>query len=112
LFLIRLWNLKPTASHPAIIPFFVRKLPFLFIVLLLQLDKIEAQPRGIDKNIVMDFFQNMAYDDAIHYLLDAEKTDSLNIQILGYLGYAYHMNDDVSNAGRYYQKMLNVDSGK
>lgn len=88
----------------------MRKLSFLLIVLLSQLDKLNAQPPRIDKNIVIDLFQNMQYEDAISYLLAAEKTDSVNLQILGYLGYAYHMNDDMNNAGRYYQKMLNIDS--
>lgn len=88
----------------------MRKLSWLFIVLLFQIDKAEAQSPRVDKNIVMDFFQNMEYEDAISYLLAAEKIDSLNLQILGYLGYAYHMNDDLSNASRYYQKMLDVDS--
>ena len=69
-----------------------------------------AQPPRIDKNIVMDFFQNMEYEDAISYLLAAQRVDSLNLQLLGYLGYAYQMNDDLSNASRYYQKMLDVDS--
>lgn len=58
----------------------------------------------------MDFFQNMQYEDAISYLLASERVDSLNLQILGYLGYAYHMNDELSNASRYYQKMLDIDS--
>jgi tetratricopeptide (TPR) repeat protein len=88
----------------------MRKLSFLFIVLVFQIKNICAQPPRIDKNIVMDFFQNMEYEDAISYLLAAEKVDHLNLQILGYLGYAYHMNDDLSNASRYYQKMLDVDS--
>jgi tetratricopeptide (TPR) repeat protein len=88
----------------------MRKLSFLFIVLVFQIKNICAQPPRIDKNIVMDFFQNMQYEDAINYLLAAEKTDSLNLQILGYLGYAYNMNDDLTNASKNYQKMLDVDS--
>jgi tetratricopeptide (TPR) repeat protein len=89
----------------------MRKWSFLFIAFLFQIFKICAQPPRIDKNIVMDFFQNMQYEEAISYLTAAEKLDSLNLQILGYLGYAYHMNDDLNNAAKYYQKMLNVDSG-
>jgi tetratricopeptide (TPR) repeat protein len=88
----------------------MRKLSLLFIVLIFQLDKAGAQPPRVDKNIVMDFFQNMEFEDAISYLLTVEKMDSLNLQTLGYLGYAYHMNDDLSNASKYYQKMLNIDS--
>lgn len=88
----------------------MRKLSFLIIALLFQIHKISAQPPRFDKNIVMDLFQNMQYEDAIDYLLAAEKTDSLNMQILGYLGYAFHMNEDQSNASKCYQKMLNIDS--
>jgi len=89
---------------------YMKNFSFLFIVLLFQVEKISAQPPRVDKNIVMDLFQNMQYEDAISYLLAAEKTDSLNLQTLGYLGYAYQMNDDYNNAGRYYQKMLDIDS--
>jgi tetratricopeptide (TPR) repeat protein len=88
----------------------MKKMPFLFIVLFFQVEQIDGQSPHVDKNIVMDLFQNMEYEDAISYLLPAEKMDSSNMQILGYLGYAYHMNDDLRNAGKYYQKMLDVDS--
>jgi tetratricopeptide (TPR) repeat protein len=88
----------------------MKKLPFLLILLLSQPGKINAQPSPVDRNIVMDFFQNMQYEEAISYLLAAEKNDSANLQILGYLGYAYYMDDDMNHAGMYYQKMLDVDS--
>jgi len=88
----------------------MRKLSFLFIVGLFQTGKIKAQPPRVDKNIVINFFQNMQYEEAISYLLTAEKEDSLDLQILGYLGYAYYMDDDLGNASKYYQKMLDVDS--
>jgi tetratricopeptide (TPR) repeat protein len=88
----------------------MRKLSFSFIIFLIQLSVTYAQSFRIDKNIVMDHFQNMQYEDAISYLHAAEKLDSLNLQILGYLGYAYHMNDDLATASRYYQKMLDIDS--
>jgi len=88
----------------------MKNFSFLFIVLLFHLNKISAQPPRVDKTIVMDLFQNMQYEDAISYLLAAEKTDSLNLQVLGYLGYAYQMNDDLGNASKYYQRMLDIDS--
>jgi tetratricopeptide (TPR) repeat protein len=72
---------------------------------------LTAQSPVPDKNKVMDFFQNMQYEEAIRYLLTAEKIDSVNLQTLGYLGYAYQQNDDLNNASKYYQKMLDVDSG-
>lgn len=87
----------------------MKKISFLLFVLLSQIDRVNAQAQP-DRNIVMEFFQNMQYEDAITYLLAAQKTDSLNLQTLGYLGYAYYMDDDMANANIYYQKMLDVDS--
>ena len=89
--------------------FDMKKISYLLIVLLFQLDRVNAQSQ-VDRSVVMEFFQNMQYEDAISYLLAAQKTDSLNLQTLGYLGYAYYMDDDETNANKYYQKMLDVDS--
>jgi len=72
--------------------------------------RVAAQSPLPDKNKVMDFFQNMQYEEAISYLLTVEKADSVNLRTLGYLGYAYRLNDDLNNASIYYQKMLDVDS--
>ena len=44
----------------------------------------------------MIFFQNQQYDDAISYLTALESKDSTNLQLLGFLGYANHMNDNNS----------------
>lgn len=87
----------------------MKKLSYLLIVLLFQLNRVDAQSQ-VDRNVVMDLFQNMQYEDAISYLLAAQKADTLNLQTLGYLGYAYYMDDDMANANKYYQKMLDVDS--
>jgi tetratricopeptide (TPR) repeat protein len=88
----------------------MKKISILLTVLLFEAGKTDAQSPLVDRNIVMDFFQNMQYDEAISYLHVAQKKDSVNLQILGYLGYAYYMDDDMNNAGIYYQKMLDVDS--
>lgn len=71
----------------------MRKLSCVIITFLL-IGSIAAQSPVPDKNKVMDFFQNMQYEEAISYLLTAEKMDSVNLQTLGYLGYAYQQNDD------------------
>jgi tetratricopeptide (TPR) repeat protein len=89
----------------------MRNLSCVIIILLFQMGRITAQSPVPDKNKVMDFFQNMQYEEAISYLLTVEKMDSVNLQTLGYLGYAYQQNDDLNNASKYYQKMLDVDSG-
>lgn len=87
----------------------MKKLSYLLILLSLAV-KVTAQSQLVDRNIIMDFFQNMQYEEAVSYLLAAEKKDTANLQVLGYLGYAYYMDDDMSRAGIYYQKMLNIDS--
>ncbi|AEW00324.1 Tetratricopeptide TPR_1 repeat-containing protein [Niastella koreensis GR20-10] len=88
----------------------MRILPCILVIMIVQAGHAAAQSPVPDKNKVMDFFQNMQYEEAISYLLTIEKIDSVNLQTLGYLGYAYQQNDDQNNAGKYYQKMLDVDS--
>jgi len=104
---IILWKLTSPASNRFQL---MKKISFLLAALLFQTGKTDAQSPFVDRNIVMEYFQNMQYEDAISYLHAAEKKDSLNLQILGYLGYAYSMDDDMNNASIYYQKMLDVDS--
>jgi tetratricopeptide (TPR) repeat protein len=89
----------------------MRKSPCFLFLLLLQLGNAAAQSPVPDKNKVMDYFQNMQYEEAISYLLTLEKMDSVNLQTLGYLAYACQQNDDANKAGKYYQKMLDIDSG-
>jgi len=68
------------------------------------------QSTNIDKNRVMEFFQNQQYDEAINYLMPLASHDSNNIQLLHYLGYANYMNDDMKSAEKYYQTIFNIDS--
>jgi len=69
-----------------------------------------AQPRPIDKNKVMDYFQNQQFDEAVAYLSPALAADSSDLTLLGYAGYAYYMNDHNEEAAGCYQRMLGVDS--
>lgn len=69
-----------------------------------------AQSGTVDKNKVMDFFQNQQFDEALSYLLPAVLTDTQNIQLLGYLGYANYMSDNTKAAEKYYQDIFNIDS--
>lgn len=71
---------------------------------------INAQSAAIDKNKVMDFFQNQQFDEAIIYLNPAAVIDTQNIQLLSYLGYANYMNDNAKAAEKYYTKVFNIDS--
>jgi tetratricopeptide (TPR) repeat protein len=69
-----------------------------------------AQPKPIDKNKVMDYFQNQQFDEAVAYLSPALAADSSDLTLLGYAGYAYYMNDHNEEAAGCYQRMLGVDS--
>lgn len=88
----------------------MKKLPLFILIIISGVFNICAQSTAFDKNKVMELFLNMQYDDAIDYLLPAERTDPSNLQLLGFLGYAYNMNEDLANAGQYYGKMLSIDS--
>lgn len=68
-----------------------------------------AQSASIDKNKVMDFFQNQQFDEAISYLNAANVIDSQNTQLFGYLGYAHYMNDNTKIAEDYYRKIITID---
>ena len=69
-----------------------------------------AQSSPIDKNKVMDLFQDQQFDEAISYLLPIAAADTQNIQLLGYLGYANYMTDNTKAAEKYYQGIFNIDS--
>jgi len=82
---------------------------FLLMMVLFQINST-AQSSPVDKNKLMDFFQNQQFDEAINYMLPIETNDSTNIILLGYLGYAYYMNDNIALAKKYYQSIFNLDS--
>jgi tetratricopeptide (TPR) repeat protein len=73
-------------------------------------DQPAAQPRPIDKNKVMDYFQNQQFEEAVAYLAPALAADSSDLTLLGYAGYAYYMNDHSDEAYGCFQRMLGVDS--
>ena len=58
----------------------------------------------------MEYFQNQQFDEVISYLSLAAVEDTQNIQLLGYLGYAYYMNDNTAAAEKYYGAIFNIDS--
>jgi len=86
------------------------KKTFSFLLHVILLSNVNAQSTSVDKNKVLDFFQNQQFDDAISYLSPAASIDSQNIQLLGYLGYANYMNDNSDAAEKYYQQIVNIDS--
>ncbi len=81
---------------------------FLFFVLSFNYNAY-AQT-SLETNKVMGYFSNQQYEEAISYLTTLETRDSGNLQLLGYLAYANHMNDNYVVAENYYKRMLNIDS--
>lgn len=68
------------------------------------------KPWAPDRNIVMDYFQNQQFAEAIDYLQPAFTADSDNINTLAWLGYASYMNDDKPASERYNVRILQLDS--
>jgi tetratricopeptide (TPR) repeat protein len=71
---------------------------------------IEPQSAGFDKGKVMNYFQDQAFDDALHYLTPALASDSNNVSLLGYTGYAFYMNDNKKAAEDCYRHIFRLDS--
>lgn len=71
---------------------------------------VTAQPSAIDKNKVLDYFQEQQFDEAITFLQPVVAGDSSNQQALRYLGYAYYMSENVKAAQQCYKKMFANDS--
>lgn len=71
---------------------------------------LNAQEIAIDKNKVLNYFQDQQFEEAINYLLPLLVRDSGNIQLLGYAGYAYNMSDNARVAADYYERILRIDS--
>ncbi len=80
------------------------------LIVFTSLFQVNASAQSADKNKVMDFFQNQQFEEAINYLNTAVAADTQNIQLLGYLGYAYYMNDNTSLADKYYRQLLRLDA--
>ena len=68
-----------------------------------------AQSSAIDKLKVMEYLQNQQFEEAINYLAPLIVNDSANQQVLGLLGYAHYMNDNIPEAKKYYEseKLIN-----
>jgi tetratricopeptide (TPR) repeat protein len=88
----------------------MRKPVLFFCINALFICHISAQFTTIDKNKVLDFFQNQQFDEAIDYLLPVASMDSDNLQLLGFLGYANFMNEDMPVAEKYYKRIFGIDS--
>ena len=79
-------------------------------MLLFLVVKSFAQPRSVDKETVMKYFQEQEFAEALDLLTPALATDSTDITVLGWAGYAYYMSDRIRESGDCYRRMLTVDS--
>lgn len=65
---------------------------------------------GVDKDKVMDLFQDQQFDEAINYLSPVLRADSDNMPVLTYAGYAYYMEDN--EALTYASRLLDLQPTK
>src|ERR1700742_390240 len=75
-----------------------------------KLGSISRYAGGVDKEKVMDLFQDQQFDEALNYLSPVLESDSSNLPALNYAGYAYYMQDKLVSATACYRKMIAVDS--
>lgn len=83
---------------------------FTLLIGIYCMPSLKAQQVSVDKNKVLDFFQNQQFDEAISYLATGLSSDSGNLQRLGFLGYAYYMSEDYITAEKFYRKMFVIDT--
>jgi tetratricopeptide (TPR) repeat protein len=68
------------------------------------------RPWSPDKSVVMDYFQNQQFTEAIDYLQPAFAADSSNLNTLAWLAYANYMNEDKQASEAYNIRILQLDS--
>jgi len=88
----------------------MRKVLLCFSLDILLIFNALPQSADIDKGKVMSYFQDQAFEEALHYLTPALTSDSNNISLLGYIGYAYYMNDNKKAAEDCYRHIFRLDS--
>jgi len=72
--------------------------------------KSAIKPWSPDKGVVMDYFQNQQFAEAIDYLQPAFAADSSNLSTLSWLAYANYMNEDKQVSEAYNLRILRLDS--
>ncbi|MBE7171562.1 MAG: hypothetical protein INR73_13285 [Williamsia sp.] len=88
----------------------MRRTLFALLTALCCLSSLHAQRVAIDRNKVLDLFQDQQFDEAISYLSADLSSDSSNLQRLGFLGYAYFMTEDYKTAENFYHRLFLIDS--
>lgn len=86
------------------------RIVFSILMFVFYIPYAYTQQVAVDKNKVLDLFQNQQFEEAISYLSTDLGNDSGNLQRLGFLGYAYYMNDDYRSAENFYRKMFMIDT--
>lgn len=70
---------------------------------------LQAQAyQAVDRNRVMDYFQEQQFESAITYMLPV--IDSNDLRDLSLLAYAFHQSGKVKEAAQVYERMLSLDS--
>lgn len=88
---------------------------FASVILVVDASAQTAAPSSssIDKNVVNEYFQNQQFEEAIAYLSPVLRvSDSSDVAVLGYAGYAYYMSDDARAAYRCYRRIFMLDSNQ
>jgi len=88
----------------------MKSIPLLFFCSQLAFFTLSGQSAAPDKNIVMACFQHQQFEEAVNYLTPVVSMDSANPQWLGLLGYAHYMNDNFTDAKKYFQRVIHIDS--
>jgi tetratricopeptide (TPR) repeat protein len=88
----------------------MRKFILSYSISLLCLFHSHAQTVVVDKVKVMEYLQNQQFEEATGYLMPILAGDSANPQVLNFLGFACYMNENITDAKKYYQRMISIDS--
>lgn len=86
----------------------MRILSLCVFSMILGMSVLNAQM--VDNNKVQQFFQNQQFEEALDYLTPLYQTDSTNIEVLNYLGYANYTIDNTRLSKNFYQKILDIDT--
>lgn len=83
---------------------------YLLFILYFLISGFHSEAQSPDKEKITGLFENQLFEEAIDYLNPFYLTDSNNLQLLNFLGYANYMNDNKEKAAVYFQKTLIRDS--
>ncbi|MHB1922718.1 MAG: tetratricopeptide repeat protein [Chitinophagaceae bacterium] len=87
----------------------LKGLPF-FLFIFIHFSGFGQSRNRINDSLVMGYFQDEQYIQAINYLLTNKATEKGNEKALSLLGYAYFMNHQYQHSTDIFQKILPNDS--